>query len=255
MTPVVKDQPRPARPIFARLPSILWKTAVEAAVKTFLVLVLGQVAIALIGGIWDDMTPSMPPGMSFEMEKGSVSAWKAWEPSLTHKGPYFLFGIFFVLLMWHRLAQSSKGKRQNQLATKTRKVLKRFSEDWFVLIVSNAFVAMISAMVLAYLPQFSWAQWVWHSVLEDISSALQTAGEHVLGAEPADSARAWFDWYGANQLKFNFWFLYVASICDDLGIPNLKTLARWLWRRFRKRKRSSPQPISVPAEQQDSPHS
>src|SRR5689334_18112338 len=254
MTPAVKEQPRCSQENFARLPSILWKTAVEAAVKTFLTLVLGQVAISIIGGIWQDMTPSMPPGMNLEVDKESASAWKTWEPSLRHKGPYFLFGMFFVLLLWHRLAQGAQTKQQSKLAKKTRKVLKRFSKEWFVLIVSNAFVAMISAMVLAWIPQFSWTKWMWHFVLNDIGSTLQTAGEHTLGMERSDQVHAWFDWYGANQLKFYFWFFYVGAICDDLGIPNVKTLGRWLWRRFRKRKRS-PQPIPVPAEQQDSPHS
>ena len=107
-------------------------------------------------------------------------------------------------------------------------------------------------MVLAWIPQFSWAQAVFHWVLATIGSALQTVSEHVFGMERTDGMRAWFDWYGDNQLKFNFWFLYVAAICDDLGIPNVKTLARLLWRRLRKRMRS-PQPISVPVKHEDSP--
>ena len=254
MTPVVQQQPQSSQPIFAELPSILWKTAVEAAVKTFLTLLLGHIAISIIGGILHDMTPSAPPGMSFKMDKGSASAWNAWEPSLRHKGPYLLFGVFFVLLAWHRLAQGSQEKPQSKLAKRTRKVLRRFSEDWFGLIVSNAFVAMVSAMVLTWIPQFSWWQAVWHWVLADIGSAFQTAAEHVFGNKRTEGMRAWFDWYGVNQLKFNFWFLYVAAICDDLGIPNVKTLGRLLWRRFRKRMRS-PQPVSAPAKAEDSPES
>ena len=244
MTPAVNDQPRSSEPISARLPSIIWKTGVEAAIKTFLTLLLGQIAINIVGGIFHDMTPSAPPGMS-------AYTWKGWEPSLRHKGPYFLFGLFFVLLLWHRLAEESKDKPRSKLAKKTRKVLKRFSENWFGSIVANAFLAM----VLAWIPQFSWAQWVFHWALASIGSALQTVSEHVFGMERTDGMRAWFDWYGANQLKFNFWFLYVAAICDDLGIPNVKTLARLLWRRFRKRMRSSLQPLPVPAKPEDSPHS
>lgn len=213
----------------------------EAAVKTFLTLLLGQVAINIIGGIWHDMTPSPPPGMS-------VPGWKGWEPSLRHKGPYFLFGLFFVLLLWHRLAQDSNGKRQSKLAKRTKRVLKRFSDEWFGLIIANAFLAM----ALAWIPQFSWAQAMLHWVLASIGSALQTFSEHVFGMERTDGMRAWFDWYGANQLKFNFWFIYVAAICDDLGIPNVKTIGRLLWRWFRKRMRS-PQLASVPAKPEDSP--
>ena len=114
MTPAVKDQPQSSEPAFARLPAILWKTAVEAAIKTFLTLLLGQIAINIIGGIWHDMTPSAPPGMS-------ASAWKGWEPSLSHKGPYFLFGLFFVLLLWHRLAQDSQRKPQSKAGEESKK--------------------------------------------------------------------------------------------------------------------------------------
>ncbi|HWW01402.1 MAG TPA: hypothetical protein VNZ64_17025 [Candidatus Acidoferrum sp.] len=30
-----------------------------------------------------------------------------------------------------------------------------------------------------------------------------------------------------NQFKFTFWFFYTAAICDDLGLPNFKTLGRY----------------------------
>jgi hypothetical protein len=52
----------------------LWQTAVEAFLKTLLVLVLGRVAIGLVGGLWHDMAPPLPPGITFETrsEKGPV---------------------------------------------------------------------------------------------------------------------------------------------------------------------------------------
>jgi len=43
--------------------------------------------------------------------------------------------------------------------------------------------------------------------------------------------KAWFNWYGDNQLRLNFWVIYLGAICDDFGIPNFKSLARWFWRR------------------------
>jgi len=237
MTLPAKEQTRSAPLTLDRLPSILWATAVDAFVKTLLVLVLGQVTISVVGGIWHDMTPTMPPGIGFEThgEKGSASVWKPLETSLKHKGPYFLCAVFFVLLGWQRLAGA--GEREGEPATRTKKILKRVSEDWFGLIVWNGFGALISAMILVWVPQFSYAQWIWHWVLGAIGPVLQNGQEHLLGVERADAVRAWFGWYGENQFKFNFWLLYVAAICDDLGIPNLKTLARWLWRRVRNRER------------------
>jgi hypothetical protein len=49
----------------------------------------------------------------------------------------------------------------------------------------------------------------------------------------AGSVGRWYWWYGQNQAKFLFWLLYSAAICDDLGLPNYKTLIRWGGRRLR----------------------
>jgi hypothetical protein len=56
----------------------------------------------------------------------------------------------------------------------------------------------------------------------------------------------WFSWYGDNQMKLNFWIIYLAGAFDDLGVPNYKTLARWAWRRYKKRqwKAAKATPIS-----------
>jgi hypothetical protein len=45
--------------------------------------------------------------------------------------------------------------------------------------------------------------------------------------------KVWWSWYDQNQLKFNFWLIYLAAVCDDFGIPNLKSLVRWGWRKWR----------------------
>jgi len=38
-----------------------------------------------------------------------------------------------------------------------------------------------------------------------------------------------------NQMKLNFWIIYLAWAFDDMGVPNYKTLARWAWHRYKKR--------------------
>src|SRR5262249_4227038 len=48
------------------------------------------------------------------------------------------------------------------------------------------------------------------------------------------STDSWVDWFGQNQARFDFWIIYLAAICDDLGIPSIKTLGRWLWRKIGK---------------------
>jgi hypothetical protein len=65
--------------------------------------------------------------------------------------------------------------------------------------------------------------------------ALKTIGTFVFGSAIVNFVGGMFAWYGDNQIRFNFWILYVAAVCDDLGIPNLKTLARLLWARWQKR--------------------
>jgi hypothetical protein len=50
----------------------------------------------------------------------------------------------------------------------------------------------------------------------------------------SDLVERWSTWYGVNQTKFAFWLLYSAALCDDLGLPNYKTLARRAWNRFCK---------------------
>ena len=119
--------------------------------------------------------------------------------------------------------------------SRLQKIGRHLSEDWFSLIVANAFVAMASAMVLAWAQEFSLIQMVWHWFLESIRPGLHNLAALVLGVARADAIGKLFSWYGDNQLKFNFWIIYVASVCDDLGLPNLKTLARFIWRRVRNR--------------------
>jgi len=42
-------------------PSVIWGSAIEAAWKTIVLLVLGNIAIGLVSDIFHDMTPSLPP--------------------------------------------------------------------------------------------------------------------------------------------------------------------------------------------------
>jgi len=108
-------------------------------------------------------------------------------------------------------------------------------------LVGNAFAAMGIAIALYWLEQFSVSGWVWAWFVHSVLPGIQSSGNHLLGTHRVDTIKDWFAWYGANQLKFNFWIIYLAAICDDLGIPNLKSLARLLVQRVRNRQiRSSP---------------
>jgi hypothetical protein len=67
-----------------------------------------------------------------------------------------------------------------------------------------------------------------------VFSPVLQAAIRLAGGSLPDLVERWFSWYGANQAKFAFWLLYSAALCDDLGLPNYKTLARRPWNRFSK---------------------
>jgi hypothetical protein len=101
---------------------------------------------------------------------------------------------------------------------------------------------MIGAMVLVWVQKFSLSQLLWGWALHSIVPPLHDLAAHFFGEPGTDTIGRWFSWYGQNQLKFDFWLIYFASVCDDLGLPNLKTLARFAWRRFRRKGRATPPP-------------
>ena len=47
-----------------KVSDILWESAIEAFVQAILVLVMGSVALSIVGGLLQDMIPSIPPGFA-----------------------------------------------------------------------------------------------------------------------------------------------------------------------------------------------
>lgn len=229
---------------------ILWETALEAFVQATLILVMGHIALAIVGGILHDMIPSEPPVLfgASQAETDPAQHTGHWHlPAVKYQFGIVFSAVFLVLTsvrLLDRFRRGWLGKR-----SRWRRAGRRFSEDWFTLIVSNAFTAMIAAMVLAWTQQFSWTLIVWHWVEQSILPDLHSFSVHVFGDRTTDTLGRVIKWYGANQLKFDFWVIYVASVCDDLGLPNLKTLVRSIWRRVRKRKRNRPPAPAAATEQ------
>ena len=240
----------PARSVEG-LGDIIWHAAWSACIRAFLVLLLGGIAVSIVGGILRDMTPSAPPGFGgkpqLEPESSPVpmptnmgrifqfhhvpGAW------LTQHQFFILAGVFFCFGLWQRF-RSEEQARIGATPTRSQKILKHAYENWFGLVVGNAFGAMISAIVLVAIQQVSAAQIYWHIV----SSWVEPVAQGLLGNAGMNTVQQWWAWYGANQLKFNFWLFYLAAISDDLGLPNFKTLGRWLGRRWRNRVRRRSEP-------------
>ncbi len=209
---------------------IIWESAVEAAGGAFVVWILGGVALSIAGAFAGDMIPSAPP-----FHRGGVHPWfgQHWLHSLKGHSLVFLFAAFFAHSLWigfraRRGVEVGALKRLEYMLLKLRK-------DWFRMIVGNAIGAWVGAVILVWASGFSLTQIVWHWLMGLIFSAVHGLGGATLGDGRWSRIEEWFDWYGANQMKLNFWFLYIAGICDDLGLPNFKALLRWLWRRWKRR--------------------
>lgn len=230
---------------------VLWESALDSFVRTILVLVFGSVVIGLLGGLLHDMFPSAPPGVSGETPSISrlLSRWdESWSWFEGHRF-LIIFCVVFGLTVRMRL-KAGQCSRDGALRppTRARRMGRKISQDWFGMIVGNAFGAFISATVIVWVQQFSATNWVLRSIWSAFGPAIQSFSNAVLGPARVDALQGWLDWYNLNQLKFVFWFLYLAAICDDLGIPNWKTLVRWLWRKRRHRPQPEPQSGPVPNE-------
>ena len=231
MTPA-PQQPSLQNPVtLGKVTDILWETAVASLVNTFLVLLFGSIAFGIVSGIFHDMVPSLPLGLSHSVsaEAEAASPHSSWQTSYQQRF-VLVFAILFTVSAWARLSRHSVDPLTSRRAARVQRLGRRIAEGWFGLIVGNAFGAMIAAMVASWVQQFSFTQvvlhWLWsvigvpiHGILERVDSSAGIDG--------------WFSWYNANQLKFSFWVFYLAAICDDLGLPNLKTVARLVWRRVR----------------------
>jgi hypothetical protein len=216
---------------------VLRTSAVKALPEAIFVLVMGNVAVGLVGGIWHEMAPSLPPGMNGKAllaAERSVSSIIQW-PSIREHQFLIVYSIFLVHNLRLRLFGNPTARQDDELEPTAREARRRFLRDWFRLIVGNAFGAMFSAIALFWVQQFSLSQLMWHAVLQPVVALLQSAASNLFGESSASAFQGWISWYGENQFKFNFWFLYLAAICDDLGVPNLKTFARWFWHRIKAR--------------------
>jgi len=239
--PVVNTAPQDSRQpemlSLDRIIAILWQTAVQSFVRAFLVVVFGGVAINVASSIWDEMVPSRPPGFAQPVQAeikaaGALSLWETWFGEHLF---FIVFCLIFALTAWFRLVREKQQIEESKAESHLRSITHALSENWFGLIVGNAFGALISAILLVWVQKFTFASMIFNWLLGSVLSIFQSLAHGLLGAGAAGSLDAWFSWYGDNQLKFTFWFFYLSAICDDLGIPNFKTLGRRLARRILNR--------------------
>jgi hypothetical protein len=238
MSPTPKDLEATLRSDRVTVGDALWRSAIDALVKTILILVMGHVALAILGGIFNAMTPSSPPFLartsgSTNSNSSLLRSW--WSAALEHQFA-IVYVIIFALCVRAQLVVSPDAKGETAVAeTRFQKISVRFSENWFGLIVGNAFGALISAIVIYFVGRFAGTRFLLNLLLAAVLPAVKALAIFILGTRIVNFAGGMLDWYGDNQLRFTFWILYVAAVSDDLGLPNVKTLARVLWSRWRKR--------------------
>ena len=231
-TPATFRSNRPAELLPAKVGEILMASAKEALLMAFLVSILGSIAIGILSGICGKMTPSLPPGLEGHPALTSAPEhwWQASKNAIHRHAFAILFLGLFVVKSALRLAHYSRDPRQREAAARLLRATRRISRDWFGLLIKNAFAAFVGVLVLQALQQFSLTHLLWEAVKNLVYPILEAAGR-LVGWGLAGLVERWCSWYGANQTKFAFWLLYSAAICDDLGLPNYKTLARRAWKR------------------------
>ena len=215
---------------------LAWESAWEAAILAFLVLTFGSIALGIVSGIWRDMTPALPPLVTGDPSLEAEPSSKIDFRFLRQHSYALIFAALFIGVTAGRLLNYTGTPKQQHAAAWVQKAFRRLSEQWFKLIVINAILALVGAMVLQALQQISFTQLLWNIFRDSILAVIQFVAS-VFPAAVVKTVELQVAWYKANELKFIFWLLYTAAICDDLGLPNYKAVGRYISRRFFKPKK------------------
>jgi hypothetical protein len=242
MTKSTTESGQPVRLDAVAFLGVLFESAVEAFFRSVAVTILGSLAIGVAGSIWSSMTPSHPPG--FGDHPGTAvpplqSTSAVFLPFRDH--PFLVvFGFIYLTTVTARLGWRRYLPATLSEASRVARIHARLSDHWFALLVGNAFGALISAMVFVWIQQFALSRLLLRWAMDLLLAQLQHLSQWLFGTHDGSALQPWFNWYGDNQLKFTFWVFYLAAICDDLGLPNFKSLGRWLGRKIRQRRKAKP---------------
>src|SRR5581483_8593823 len=213
-----------------RMVAILWNSAFKSLYRAFLIMVLGEVALGIAGSIWSGMAPSKGPGISF-----LPGHWGGWTSAVKGHRLGILWAICFVSISGFRLAWYLPDARHRNFVRRLRRIERKVSKNWFHLMVGNAIGALVSTFVISMVSRFSWSAMLWNAVIQPVIAWVFHLFALLVGAGASGVVQEWMNWYGDNQFRFMFWSIYLVSIADDLGLPNVKTLGRWVWMRVRRR--------------------
>jgi hypothetical protein len=232
-----------------RFSEIVWASAWEALWATFLLQLLGGIALGMLGGIFGKMTPSWPPGLAGKPQPEAVPSpvWDAFRSGFGRHKFVILFVVVLVVQIASRVVRYSRVTKHRRAAAWLLRASRRIGDDWFSALVGNAFTAMVAAIILHWSQAFSVVGWLCGLIFDLLRPLTHSIADALPGQGLFNAIASLYSWYGDNQFKFTFWLLYSAGICDDLGLPNYKTLSRWLWRKLRRRFSSQPEQPLMPS--------
>jgi len=218
----------------ARSGELLLDTVFPSAVTALLVVFLGGVGIGLVGDLWHEMLPALPPIFSHGTPEAESTSgfWSLLRGSAIRYRFALVFAAVFVVKSAIRMGKCSSHSGLRRFAAFLLWRGRRFKDDWFTIIFFNAFGAYVGALCWRWTQDVSWVQLVWSAVFDALRPAFQAVMNFVHGNDLVITTQSLVEWYNANLFKFAFWLFYVAAISDDLGLPSVKTLGRMLRRRL-----------------------
>ncbi len=220
---------------------VLWTGVWESLVLAIVIQIIGTITVDILSDLTREMRPSLPPGWAPKpMAEAEPSVKDSVVRAIGQHQLAIIFAFVYVGRIGTLLLRSSPNPKHRRVALRLRRGWHFLKEHWARLVLVNAFTAFGLTLALQFTQQFSWTQILWHSVAGAIGPWVHAVLNGVPGGESMERLAYW---YNANQLKFQFWLLYSAAICDDLGLANYKTLGRRLWRRIRH---TAPSPDSDP---------
>jgi hypothetical protein len=237
VTGPIERSRKPAKLTVSKVTNILWDSAWEALILGFIVVIFGSIAFGFVSAVWRDMTPALPPGLGSEPKLEAESAPLDFSFFREHRYALIFLALFCGITAG-RLLQYAPGEDQRRAAAWANRAFRRITDNWFGLIVVNAFVTVIAVAIIQFTQQFTLTAFLWH-ICGDLVTALIRNIANLFSTDAVQYVEHLTGWYKSNQPRLLFWLLYTAAICDDLGLPNYKTLGRFLWRRFFKGERQT----------------
>lgn len=222
------------------LVAALMGTAIQAFFVAICFMVVVELFLEITLGIFEQVIPDLPPG--FEGGDSSQSEGTNGSEGRETAGFYrsykfaIWYGLVFFSLLFQKISSSSGGYPSRPFTSLLQRFWKRIHDNWFKILVGNALGCFIAATIMVALQQASFVRILVDMILSAIHPILYAVAGWFFTTTEINTVENFANWFHENEMKLIFWALYVPAALDDLGIPNIKTVAKNLWfRRFGKK--------------------